>query len=67
MSTEKIATPSNDVQMRNDYVRRIREAEKLRGCEADHEDTFSIVWEIMVDSFNRGIAAALGGKNEDNT
>lgn len=66
MSTEKTATLSNDMQRRNDYVKRIREAEKLRGCEADHEDTFSIVWEIMVDSFNRGMAA-VGGKNEDNT
>lgn len=64
MPTEKIATPSTDMQRRNDYVRRIREAEKLRRCEADHEDTFSIVWEIMVDSFNRGIAAAVGGKTE---
>ena len=64
MPTEKIATLSTDLQRRNDYVRRIREAEKLRGCEADHEDTFSIVWEIMVDSFNRGIAAAVGGKTE---
>ncbi len=64
MSKENITSPSIDMQRRNEYVRRIREAEKLRGCEADHEDTFSIVWEIMVDSFNRGAAHASQLKQE---
>lgn len=54
---------SEELQLRNNYVARIREAERLRACkvESDYEDTFSIVWEIMQDSFKRGQEA---GRNE---
>lgn len=54
---------SEELQLRNSYVARIREAERLRVCkvESDYEDTFSIVWEIMQDSFKRGREAS---KNE---
>jgi hypothetical protein len=53
---EKSNILSEEMHLRNIYVSRIREAERLRACrvEGDYEDTFSIVWEIMQDSFKRG-------------
>lgn len=60
---ERINELSEELKLRNSYVVRIREAERLRACkvESDYEDTFSIIWEIMQDSFKRGQEA---GKNE---
>ena len=60
---ERINELSEELKLRNSYVVRIREVERLRACkvESDYEDTFSIVWEIMQDSFKRGQEA---GKNE---
>ena len=60
---ERINELSEELKLRNSYVVRIREAERLRACkvESDYEDIFSIVWEILQDSFKRGQEA---GRNE---
>ena len=51
---------SEELKLRNSYVVRIRESEQKRArhVEGDFEDTFSIVWEIMQDSFKRGQEAS---------
>lgn len=60
---ERINELSEELKLRNSYVTRIRESEQKRArhVEGDYEDTFSIVWEIMQDSFKRGQEA---GRNE---
>lgn len=53
---ERINELSEELKLRNSYVARIRESEqkRVRHMKGDFEDTFSIVWEIMQDSFKRG-------------